>query len=130
MAWWQTVSNSVNVGAKFRTPGRGLNGTGSRDFEITAMSQSGINIKSGKSPIKLSKDCFDAIENYFSKNHSKKLRTSSRHDIPAYKDTVDEIIRNVTGSDTSRGHYVASILEKCGLIKYSTIDGNKAICLP
>jgi hypothetical protein len=130
MTWWNTVSSDVKVGDILRTPGLGMSGLRSGTFEIITKNNREITIESGESTISLPKECFDEIENFFITNPTQKLRCASLHDIPAFANSVDELIRQRTGSDLSRGHYVSSILVKCGLVKYSMVGRKKVIGLP
>ena len=129
MSWWTTVSGMVNVGDSFNTPGRGLSGFHSSPFDVIAKNNNELLIKSGKSAISLTKECFDVVEDFFKNNPGEKLRVASVHSTPALSSSVDELVRNETGSNLSRGNYVAAILEKCSLVIYKMEKRRKYINL-
>ena|SRR5208283_1124218 len=128
MAWWDIVSNFVNLGDTLMTPGRGLEGSHSRQFEIISKNKDEIILKSGRSPIQLTRDCFDVVEEFFKNNPVGTLRVASAHG-PAYDRSADKLIREKTRIELARGNYVSSMLEKCGLVKYSMVGGKKVIGL-
>ena len=130
MPWWNVVFRSLNIGDTLFTPGRGLDGGNRRrPFTIISIESSSITIKSGKSSIRIEKECFDAIEDSFRENLEVKLRVASLHTNEPFPNSADELIRNATGSSLARGNYVCSILERCNLVRYSMLGNKKVIVL-
>lgn len=131
MKWWEKVCETVNEGDVLYTPGRGLDGGNKRKpFTIISKQYSNIVIQSGNFPILIERHCFDVIEETFSENPERSLRVASSHSNEPFKNSADEIIRNRTGSNLARGNYICSILEHCGLVKYSMAINKKVIGLP
>jgi hypothetical protein len=89
-----------------------------------------LNIASGKSKIPLEEACFETIEKAFASNPILWLRVASLHENQPLKDSIDELIRNTTGSQLARGNYIASVIEHCGLVRYAMRAGKKGIELP
>lgn len=127
MAWWDVVLDKVNPGDKLFTPGRGLKGSRRKPFTIVSKDTSKIIIKSGGSKVHLEKTCFDVIEKVLSEDPSLWLRVASLHDSEPLEDSADKLIREATGSQLARGNYVCSILEYCGLARYSMHGNQKGI---
>jgi len=131
MKWWEKVHQTINEGDVLYTPGRGLDGGNKRKpFTIISRQYSNIVIQSGSFPILIERHCFDVIEEAFSENPERLLRVASSHSNEPFKNSADEIIRNRTGSNLARGNYVCSILQHCGLVKYSMAINKKVIKLP
>jgi hypothetical protein len=124
MAWWDLILEKIDIGDKFYTPGRGLQGLRRKLFTILEIDSSKIIIGSGTSKIPLEKKCFDAVENAFSNNTLLWLRVAALHDNEPFENSVDKLVRDATGSQLARGNYISSILEYCGLGRYS-MRGNK-----
>ena len=127
MSWWELVSGKVNPGDKLFTPGRGLQGLRKKAFSILSKGSSKIIIASGSSRIPLDRLCFDTIERAFHKNPYIWLRVAALRDNEPLKDSADKLIREATGSQLARGNYVCSILEHCGLVRYSMRGNQKGI---
>jgi UDP-2,3-diacylglucosamine pyrophosphatase LpxH len=127
MSWWDVVLEKVEVGDVLSTPGRGIPASGQRPFEIIRKDPSGITLSSGKAKLLLESDCFHALEAAFSEDPSLWLRGAVRHDVESLETSVDRVIREATGSRSARGHYVSSILEHCGLVRYSMRGNRKGI---
>lgn len=128
--WWNQVSNKVNRGDILFTPGRGLQGLGKKPFTIVSKDASGFVIQTGSSRIRLEKECFDALEQAFWTDRSLWLRVASLHGSEPLEGGVDELVREKTGSQLARGNYICSILEHCGLVRYSIRGNKKGIELP
>jgi len=124
MAWWDLILERVDVGDEIFTPGKGLQASRRKPFKIMSKSQSAIHIGSGKSMIPLERLCFDAVEKTFSENPLLWLRVASLHDNEPFENSLDKLVREATGSQLARGNYICSILEHCGLVRY-TMRGNK-----
>ena len=131
MSWWDVISETTNTGNILFTPGRGLDGGNKKKpFKVISIGNSGIIIQSGSYPINIEKECFVAIEKVFQDNPKAQLRVASLHSNEPFKNSADAIIRTATGSNLARGNYVCSILEYCGLVKYSMQVNKKVIVLP
>jgi hypothetical protein len=96
MGWWQLILEKIDIGDKFYTPGRGLQGLRRKLFTILEIDSSKITIGSGSSEIPLEKKCFDAVENAFSINSLLWLRVASLHDNEPFENSVDKLVRDVT----------------------------------
>ncbi len=127
MAWWDTVISTVASGDVLLTPGRGIPPVGRKPFKIITKTSSQLTIASGKSKIRLEKVCFDAIEKAFDEKPYLWLRVASLHDNEPFENSVDQVIRQTTGSKLARGNYVCSILEYCGLALFSMRGNQKGI---
>ena len=130
MRWWDVVSEKVKVGDVLSTPGRRIPALGQRPFEIISKDSSGITISSGKAEVSLESECFHAVEAAFSKDASLWLRGAARQGVEALENSADKVIREATGSRSARGNYVCSILEHCGLVRYSMRGNRKGIEVP
>ena len=130
MAWWDLILEKIDIGDKFYTPGRGLRGLRRKPFIILEIDSSKIIIGSGKTKIPLEKRCFAAVENTFSNNSLLWLRVASLHDNEPFENSVDKVVREATASQLSRGNYICSILEHCGLMRYTMRGNKKGIELP
>jgi hypothetical protein len=128
MSWWDSVYEGVHQGSVLNTPGT-IHGARRKNFTIIFKDPSVMKIDSG-SPIKIPKECFDAIETAFNKNPTLWLRTASIKDNEPLPNSADRLVRDATGSNLSRGHYVCAILEHCSLVKYSRQGTWKVIVLP
>ena len=124
MGWWDLILEKIDIGDKLYTPGIGLQGLRRKPFIILEINLSKINIGSGRAKIPLEKKCFDAVENALSNNPLLWLRVAALHDNEAFENSVDKLVRDATGSQLARGNYICSILEHCGLVRYS-MRGNK-----
>jgi hypothetical protein len=124
MGWWEVVLKNLDVGDILLTPGRGLQGSRRKPFKIVLKSPSTINIASGNSVVPLERLCFDAIQEAYSENPLLWLRGASLHDNEPFENSLDKLVREATGSQLARGNYICSILEHCGLVRY-TMRGNK-----
>jgi hypothetical protein len=127
MSWWEIVLGRLNPGDKIFTPGRGLQGLQKKPFSILSKDSLKIIIESGSYPIPLEKLCFDTIEKAFHKNPLFWLRVASLHDNEPLENSADKLIREATGSQLARGNYACSILEHCGLVRYSIRANRKGI---
>jgi hypothetical protein len=131
MSWWNTVYETVSVGDLIYTPGRGLaGGNKKRPFWINLKDQSKIIIRSGNTRVPLVKKSFDTLEDVLKNKKVLWLRIASAHDNEPFKDSADELIRKTTNSQLACGNYICSILEHCGLVKYSIMGNKKVIKLP
>jgi hypothetical protein len=124
MAWWEIVLKKLDVGDEPLTPGRGLQGSRRKPFKIVFKNPTIIRITSGKSTIPLERLCFDTVEKAFADNPFLWLRVAALHDNEPFENSVDKVVRETTGSQLARGNYISSILEHCGLVRYS-MRGNK-----
>jgi len=129
MSWWDEIQEKINSGDVLYTPGRGLQRIGKKPFRIISKDLFKLIITSGASKIPLEKQCFDKIEEAFSGNPLLWLRVASLHDSEALENSVDQLIREATGSQLARGNYQCAILEKCGLVYYSMQGNRKGIKL-
>ncbi len=127
MTWWHSISASLSVGTTLQTPGRGIPATRQGRFTIQSVGTIELVIISGSGQISIEKTCFDIIEKEFYANPHLSLRVASLHDNTPFPDSVDKLIRGATGSNLARGNYVSSILEYCGLVKYSLKGKQKVI---
>ncbi len=127
MAWWDLILEKIDIESKLYTPGKGLQGLRRKLFTILAIDSSKIIIGSGTSRIPLEKKCFDAVENAFSNNTLLWLRVAALHDNEPFENSVDKLVRDVTGSKLARGNYISSILEYYGLVRYSMRGNRKGI---
>jgi len=127
MPWWDSVCECINQGDVLRTPGT-IHGARRKNFTILSKDAAVIRIDSG-SPIKIQRECFDAIETVFNRNPSLWLRVASVKDNEPLPNSADKLIRNATGSNLARGHYVCAMLEHCGFVKYSRRCNWKVIVL-
>jgi hypothetical protein len=114
----------VNVEDELLTPGRGKQGFKRKPFTIFGIESEKIVVGSGHSKIILEKECFEVTEKAFSEKTTLWLRVAALHDIEPAKGSVDELVRLATGSQLARGNYICSILEHCGLVRY-TMQANK-----
>lgn len=130
MSWWNILLSNINTGNIINTPGRGQSGFNSSQFEIVDINNNELKIKSGKSEIRIEKECFEVVEDFFLKHPYAKLRIASLHDSSPLPDSVDKLIREKMGSDLARGNYVSAILEACRLVNYSMTGRKKVIGLP
>jgi hypothetical protein len=128
MPWWDSIYECVNQGDVLNTPGT-IRGARRKNFTIILKDASVIKIDSG-SPIKIPKECFDTIETAFNQNPNLWLRVASIKDNEPLPNSADRLIRDATGSNLARGHYVCAILEHCGLVDYSSRGQWKVIVLP
>lgn len=126
MAWWDIVLQQIKQNDSLQTPGRGVNKTRSQPFKIISKHSSEIVIGSGKSTISIERLCFDTIEKAFAEYPGRWLRVASLHD-QALEDSADKLIRESTGSQLARGNYVCSMLEHCGLVRYTLRGERKGI---
>jgi hypothetical protein len=124
MAWWEIVLKKLDVRDELLTPGRGLRGSRRKPFKIIFKNPTIIRIASGKSTIPLERLCFDTVEKAFSEDPLLWLRVAALHDSEPFENSVDKLVRDATGSQLARGNYICSILEHCGLVRYS-MRGNK-----
>jgi hypothetical protein len=124
MNWWEVILDKMNVGDGLLTPGRGIEGARKKPFEILSKSQDKIVILSGRFLITLEKECFETVEEEFSKNPLLWLRVASLHGNEPFENSVDKLIRERTGSKLARGNYICAILEHCGLARYE-MRGNR-----
>jgi len=124
MAWWDLILERVDVGDEIFTPGKGLQASRRKPFKNMSKSQSAINIASGNSVVPLERLCFDTIQEAYSENLLLWLRVASLHDNEPFENSLDKLVREATGSQLARGNYICSILEHCGLVRY-TMRGNK-----
>jgi hypothetical protein len=124
MSWRDVILDKINIGDKLFTPGRGTEGARKKPFTILSKHPERIIILSGNSSVPLEKECFDIVEEAFSSNPLLWLRVASLHDNEAFENSVDKLVRDATGSQLARGNYICSILEHCGLARYS-MRGNK-----
>jgi hypothetical protein len=126
MAWWELVLGKLNVGDELLTPGRGLQGSRRKSFKVIIKSLLSIHIVSGNSTIPLERLCFDTVEKAFSENPLLWLRVAALHESEPFENSVDKLVRDATGSRLARGNYICSILEHCGLLRYS-MRGNRKV---
>jgi len=127
MGWWEVILDKINTRDKLFTPGRGPEGTRKKTFTILSKDMERIFILSGKSPIPLEKDCFEIVEKAFCNNPTLWLRVAALHDNEPFENSVDKLVRDVTGSKLARGNYICSILEHCELVRYSMCGNRKGI---
>lgn len=127
MSWWQKINETIEVGDELFTPGRGMEGNRRSPFWIIAKNEDGIVIKSGKSFVTIERDCFVAIERALKGQRFSQLRVASLRDNEALENSADQLVREETGSNLSRGNYVCAILEKTGLVRYTMIGNRKFI---
>jgi len=127
MPWWNEVLSQVNTGEILYTPGRGIPPSNQKPFTIITQEPTSISILSGKSVIPLERECFDVIEKAFNKNSNLCLRVASVRETEPLENSVDELIRNATESQLSRGNYISSILEYCGIVRYTMLGNQKHI---
>lgn len=130
MAWWELVLEKILVGDDLLTPGRGLQGSRRKPFKIESISPSTLHIGSGNSTIPLERLCFDTVEKAFSENPLLWLRVAALHDNEPFENSVDKLIRDATGSQLARANYICSLLEHCGIVRYSMRGNKKGIELP
>jgi hypothetical protein len=124
VGWWDLILKEINPGDVLYTPGRGLAGLRKKPFAVISKEASSLVIQSGSAKIRLERKCFDTLEEAFSANPFLWLRVASLHDSEPFEDSADKLIRERTGSQLARGNYVCSILEHCGIVRYS-MNGNR-----
>jgi hypothetical protein len=124
MAWWEIIMRRLNIGDQLFTPGKGDQGFRKKPFTVLEIESAKIIVASGHSKITLERECFEATEKAFSENPALWLRVAALHDMEPAKGSVDELVRDATGSQLARGNYICSILEHCGEVRY-TMRGNK-----
>jgi len=127
MAWWELVLETIGVRDELFTPGRGLRGSRQKPFIIESIDPFEIIIASGDSEIRLEKECFDVVEEAFITNASLWLRVAALHGSEPFDNSVDKLVRDATESQLARGNYICSILEHCGLVRYSMRENKKGI---
>ncbi|MGD2125306.1 MAG: metallophosphoesterase [Desulfobacteraceae bacterium] len=130
MSWWELVLEKVHSGEVLFTPGRGMEGIRKSPFTIVAREPSRLIVSSGRSRIPLERECFEAVEKAFSSDPSIWLRAASKHGKEPLENSVEKLVREATGSQLARGNYLCSMLEKCGLVRYSMRGHRKGIELP
>lgn len=130
MAWWEIVLKKLDVGDELLTPGRGLQGSRRKPFKIVFKTPTIIRIASGNSIIPLERLCFDTVQKAFSENPLLWFRVAALHDNEPFENSVDKLVREATGSQLARGNYICSIIEHCGLVRYSMRGNKKGIELP
>ena len=124
MAWWELVLEKIDVRDELFTPGRGPTGSRRKPFIIESIGPFDIIIASGKSEIRLEKECFDVIEEAFITNPLLWLRVAALHNNEPFENSADKLVREATGSQLARGNYICAILKHCGLVRYA-MRGNK-----
>ncbi len=130
MDWWKVIFDKINTRDKLFTPGRGPEGARKKPFTILSKDLDSISILSGRSGIRLEKECFEIVQRTFSDNPSIWLRIAAIRETEPLPNSVDELVRVVSGSQLARGNYISSILEYCGLVRYSMHGSKKGVELP
>jgi len=120
---------NLRTGQQLVTPGRGIPANRQRPFIITGITSTHIDIEIGKSrtPNRLPRAMFDAVDNFFRTNPSGHLRIAAEHAIIPTVDSVDEVARSAVHFPRAIGNYVAAILEAAGCVRYFMNGNQKCI---
>lgn len=126
---WNKVMANLSPGQQLLTPGRGIPANRQRPFIITGVASTHIDIEIGKSrtPNRLPRNMFDAVDGYFQRNPSGHLRIAAEHAVTPTVDSVDEVARAAVHFPRAIGNYVAAILEAAGCVRYFMNGDQKCI---
>jgi len=126
---WNKVMANLSPGQQLLTPGRGIPASRQRPFIITGISQTHIDIEIGKSrtPNRLPRAVFDAIDAFFQCDPAGHLRIAAEHAVIPTQDSVDEVARAAVHFPRAIGNYVAAILEAAGCVRYFMNGNQKCI---
>ena len=131
MTWWEIVCEKVNPEDVFYTPGSGKDGgKKQKPFFIISKDASKISILSGHSPIPLTKECFNIVEEALMSKKYLWLRIAAIREKDALENSADKLIKQGTGSYLARANYVCALLEHYKLVKYAMKVRKKVIELP
>lgn len=126
---WNNVTVNLRPGQQIVTPGRGIPANRQRPFIITGIAPNHIDIEIGKSrtPNRLPRAMFDAVDVFFKSKPSGNLRIAAEHAITPTVDSVDEVARAAVHFPRAIGNYVAAILEAAGAVRYFMNGDQKCI---
>lgn len=126
---WNKVMANLSPRQQLLTPGRGIPANRQRPFIITGVDPTHIDIEIGKSrtPNRLPRAMFDAVDNFFRSNPSGHLRIAAEHAVTPTEDSVDEVARAAVHFSRAIGNYVAAILEAAGCVRYFMNGNQKCI---
>ncbi len=126
---WNKVMANLSPGQQLLTPGRGIPANRQRPFIITGIAPTHIDIEIGKSrtPNRLPRAMFDAVDGYFHRNPSGHLRIAAEHAVTPTVDSVDEVARAAVHFPRAIGNYVAAILQTAGCVRYFMNGDQKCI---
>ena len=126
---WNNIKANLKPGQQLLTPGRGIPANRQRPFIITGVAPTHIDIEIGKSrtPNRLPRAMFDAVDTYFRNNPSGLLRIAAEHAVIPTEGSVDEVARAAVHFPRAIGNYVAAILEAVGCVRYFMNGDQKCI---
>ncbi len=126
---WNVIVVNLKSGQQLLTPGRGIPATRQMSFIITGLTPTHIDIEIGKSrtPNRLPRAMFDAVDDHFRHNPQGYLRIAAEHADTPTADSVDEVVRAAVPFPRAIGNYVAAILEAAGCVRYFMNGGQKCI---
>jgi len=126
---WNNIKANLKPGQLLLTPGRGIPANRQRPFIITGITHAHIDIEIGKSktPNRLPRAMFDAVDSYFQRRPAGCLRIAAEHAVIPTQDSVDEVARAAVHFPRAIGNYVAAILEAAGCVRYFMNGDQKCI---
>jgi len=126
---WNNVMANLNPGQQLLTPGRGIPTSRQRPFVVTGISPTHIDIEIGSSrtPNRLPRAMFDAVDSYFQRRPAGCLRIAAEHAVIPTQDSVDEVARGAVHFPRAIGNYVAAILEAAGCVRYFMNGDQKCV---
>jgi len=126
---WKKVMANLNSGQQLLTPGRGIPASRQRPFIVTDISPSHIYIEIGNSrtPNRLPRAIFDAVDAFFQRRPAGCLRIAAEHAVIPTQDSIDEVARAAVHFPRAIGNYVAAILEAANCVRYFMNGDQKCI---
>jgi len=126
---WNKVMANLSPGRQLPTPGGGIPANRQGHFIITGVTHAYIDIEIGqsKTPNRLPRSMFDAVDSYFQRRPAGCLRIAAEHVVIPTQDSVDEVARAAVHFPRAIGNYVAAILEAAGCVRYFMNGGQKCI---
>jgi hypothetical protein len=120
---------NLRRGQQLMTPGRGVPSNRQKPFLIAGINPNHIDIEIGKSrtPNRLPRAMFDAVDTFFRNNPSGHLRIAAEHAVIPTEGSVDEFARAAVHFPRAIGNYVAAILEAAGCVRYFMNGDQKCI---
>lgn len=126
---WNNITANLRPAQQLLTPGRGIPANRQCPFIITGIAPTHIEIEIGKSrtPNRLPRAMFDAVDNFFRSKPAGLLRIAAEHAVIPTQDSVDEVARSAVHFPRAIGNYVAAILQAAGCVRYFMNNNRKCI---